>query len=55
MLTKQTDRDQKMSEFTVAIIGRGFTGATLAAQLLRMSAGSVSCFSLRGARALAAA
>src|ERR1700722_20420782 len=44
MLTNQTDRDQKMSEFTVAIIGGGFTGATLAAQLLRRSGGSVSVF-----------
>jgi hydroxyacylglutathione hydrolase len=51
MLTNQTDRDQKMSEFTVAIIGGGFTGATLAAQLLRMSGGSVSVFLIeRGAR-----
>ena len=39
-----------MSEFTVAIIGGGFTGATLAAQLLRMSGGSVSVFLIeRGA------
>jgi hydroxyacylglutathione hydrolase len=51
MLTNQTDRDQKMSEFTVAIIGGGFTGATLAAQLLRISGVSVSVFLIeRGAR-----
>jgi uncharacterized NAD(P)/FAD-binding protein YdhS len=31
-----------MSQFTVAIIGGGFTGATLTAQLLRKSGGSVS-------------
>jgi uncharacterized NAD(P)/FAD-binding protein YdhS len=42
MLTTQTDRDQKMPQFTVAIIGGGFTGATLAAQLLRKSVGSAS-------------
>jgi len=34
--------DQRMSQLTVAIIGGGFTGATLAAQLLRKSGGSVS-------------
>jgi uncharacterized NAD(P)/FAD-binding protein YdhS len=40
-----------MSQFTVAIIGGGFTGATLAAQLLRRSGGSVSVFLIeRGAR-----
>src|SRR6202453_125779 len=31
-----------MSQFTVAIIGGGFTGATLAAQLLRKSGGRLS-------------
>ncbi len=31
-----------MSQFTVAIVGGGFTGTTLAAQLLRKSGGSVS-------------
>jgi hydroxyacylglutathione hydrolase len=35
-------RDQKMSRFTIVIIGGGFTGATLAAQLLRKSGGVVS-------------
>ena len=51
MLTNQTDRDQKMSECTVAIIGGRFTGATLAAQLLRKSGGSVSVFLIeRGGR-----
>jgi uncharacterized NAD(P)/FAD-binding protein YdhS len=51
MLTNQTDRDQKMSQCTVAIIGGGFTGATLAAQLLRNSGGSVSVALIeRGAR-----
>jgi uncharacterized NAD(P)/FAD-binding protein YdhS len=40
-----------MSQFTVAIIGGGFTGATLAAQLLRKSGGSVSVVLIeRGAR-----
>src|SRR5271170_877272 len=51
MLTNQTGRDQKMSQFTVAIVGGGFTGATLAAQLLRRSGGSVSVVLIeRGAR-----
>jgi uncharacterized NAD(P)/FAD-binding protein YdhS len=51
MLTNQTDRDQKMSRLTVAIIGGGFTGTTLAAQLLRASGGSVSVVLIeRGAR-----
>jgi hydroxyacylglutathione hydrolase len=51
MLAKQTDRNQKMSQFTVAIIGGGFAGATLAAQLLRKSGGSVSVVLIeRGAR-----
>src|SRR5271166_3934787 len=51
MLTNQTERDQKMPRLTVAIIGGGFTGATLAAQLLRNSGGSVSVFLIeRGAR-----
>jgi uncharacterized NAD(P)/FAD-binding protein YdhS len=36
------NRDPKMSQFTVAIIGGGFTGATLAAQLLCRSGGSIS-------------
>jgi uncharacterized NAD(P)/FAD-binding protein YdhS/glyoxylase-like metal-dependent hydrolase (beta-lactamase superfamily II)/rhodanese-related sulfurtransferase len=36
--------DQKMSQFTVAIIGGGFSGATLAAQLLRRSGESISVF-----------
>ncbi|MGD0570699.1 MAG: FAD/NAD(P)-binding protein [Candidatus Sulfotelmatobacter sp.] len=36
------NRNQKMSQLTVAIVGGGFTGATLAAQLLRKSSGSVS-------------
>lgn len=48
MLTNQTDRGQKMSRFTVAIIGGGFTGATLAAQLLRKSGGSVSVILIEG-------
>jgi hydroxyacylglutathione hydrolase len=51
MLTNQNDGDQEMSEFTVAIIGGGFTGTTLAAQLLRASGGSVSVVLIeRGAR-----
>jgi uncharacterized NAD(P)/FAD-binding protein YdhS len=33
-----------MSQFNVAIIGGGFTGTTLAAQLLRNSGGSISVF-----------
>lgn len=40
-----------MSKLTVAIIGGGFTGATVAAQLLRTSGGSVSVFLIeKGAR-----
>jgi len=51
MPTNQTDPDLKMSQHIVAIIGGGFTGATLAAQLLRNSGGSVSVFLIeRGAR-----
>jgi hydroxyacylglutathione hydrolase len=51
MLTNQTDRDQKVSQPTVAIVGGGFTGTTLAAQLLRASGGSVSVVLIeRGAR-----
>src|ERR1700691_5673876 len=51
MLTNRTNRNRKMSQFTVAIIGGGFTGATLAAQLLRNSGGSASVFLIeRGAR-----
>lgn len=45
------NREPKMSQFTVAIIGGGFTGTTLAAQLLRSSGGSVSVVLIeRGAR-----
>jgi uncharacterized NAD(P)/FAD-binding protein YdhS len=51
MLTNQTDPDLKMSRPIVAIIGGGFTGATLAAQLLRNSNGNVSVVLIeRGAR-----
>jgi len=51
MLTNRTNGNRKMSHFTVAIIGGGFTGATLAAQLLRNSGGSASVFLIeRGAR-----
>jgi|HubBroStandDraft_1064217.scaffolds.fasta_scaffold00203_4 uncharacterized NAD(P)/FAD-binding protein YdhS/rhodanese-related sulfurtransferase len=51
MLTNQTHRDQRMSHLTVAIIGGGFTGTTLVAQLLRKSGASVSVFLIeRGAR-----
>src|SRR5271155_5044964 len=51
MLTNQTDRDPKMSQHIVAIIGGGFTGSTLAAQLLRNSGGNVSVALIeRGAR-----
>ena len=51
MLTIQTDQDQKLSQFSVAIIGGGFTGTTLAAQLLRASGGSFSVVLIeRGAR-----
>lgn len=40
-----------MSQFTVAIVGGGFTGATLAAQLLRKSGGNISVVLIeRGAR-----
>jgi uncharacterized NAD(P)/FAD-binding protein YdhS len=42
MRTNRTNDDRKMSQFTVAIIGGGFTGTTLAAQLLRRSGGNVS-------------
>lgn len=51
MLANRISRDQKISQFTFAIIGGGFTGATLAAQLLRRSGGSVSVLLVeRGAR-----
>ena len=51
MLPIRIGKDPKISEFTVAIIGGGFTGAMLAAQLLRRSHGSVSVFLIeRGAR-----
>lgn len=51
MLPNQTDRDQKVFQLTVAIIGGGFTGATLTAQLLRNSGGTVSVLLIeRGAR-----
>src|SRR5271154_1184172 len=51
MLTNQTDRGQKKSQLTIAIVGGGFTGTTLAAQLLRNSGASVSVFLIeRGAR-----
>jgi hydroxyacylglutathione hydrolase len=51
MPTNRTNGNRKMSQFTVAIIGGGFTGATLAAQLLRKSGGSVSVVLIeRGAR-----
>lgn len=47
----RTDRDHKTCQPTVAIIGGGFTGATLAARLLRESSGSVSVLLIeRGAR-----
>jgi glycine/D-amino acid oxidase-like deaminating enzyme len=36
------NRDPRMFQFTVAIVGGGFTGTTLAAQLLRRSGGSIS-------------
>jgi uncharacterized NAD(P)/FAD-binding protein YdhS len=42
MATSSIDGDRKMTQFTVAIIGGGFAGATLAAQLLRKSGGNVS-------------
>jgi hydroxyacylglutathione hydrolase len=41
-----------MSQFTVAIIGGGFTGATLAAQLLRKSGGRLSVFLIERAARL---
>jgi uncharacterized NAD(P)/FAD-binding protein YdhS len=44
MLANRTDQDQKISSLTVAIVGGGFTGATLAARLLRMSGSSVPVF-----------
>jgi uncharacterized NAD(P)/FAD-binding protein YdhS len=47
----RTNGEPKMSQFTVAIIGGGFTGTTLAAQLLRRSGGNVSVVLIeRGAR-----
>lgn len=47
----EINRDQNMSQCTVAIIGGGFSGATLAARLLRESGESVSVFLIeRGAR-----
>ena len=42
MPANRADGNKKTSQFTVAIIGGGFTGATLAAQLLRKSGGRVS-------------
>jgi uncharacterized NAD(P)/FAD-binding protein YdhS len=42
MRTNRTNGNQTVPHFTVAIIGGGFSGATLAAQLLRGSGGSVS-------------
>jgi len=51
MLPNRANGNQKISPFTVAIIGGGFTGATLAAQLLRRSRGRVSVALIeRGAR-----
>jgi uncharacterized NAD(P)/FAD-binding protein YdhS len=45
------NRDQKASQFTVAVIGGGFTGATLTAQLLRGAAGNLSVLLVeKGAR-----
>jgi uncharacterized NAD(P)/FAD-binding protein YdhS len=50
-LMSRISENQKLSQFTVAVIGGGFTGATLAAQLLRRSGGSVSVILIeRGAR-----
>jgi uncharacterized NAD(P)/FAD-binding protein YdhS len=51
MHTNRTNGNSKTPQFTVAIVGGGFTGTTLAAQLLRNSGGSVSVFLIeRGAR-----
>lgn len=38
----RTNDNRKVSQFTVAIIGGGFSGTTLAAQLVRRSGGNVS-------------
>jgi len=47
----RTNSGRKLSLLTVAIIGGGFTGATLAAQMLRRSRGSVSVVLIeKGAR-----
>jgi uncharacterized NAD(P)/FAD-binding protein YdhS len=47
----RTYRNPKMSPFTVAIVGGGFTGTTLAVQLLRKSGGDISVVLIeRGAR-----
>jgi uncharacterized NAD(P)/FAD-binding protein YdhS len=51
MATSSINGDGKMTQFTIAIIGGGFAGATLAAQLLRKSGGNVSVILIeRGAR-----
>ena len=47
----RTSTRKENLRFTVAIIGGGFTGTTLAAQLLRRSGGSISVALIeRGAR-----
>ena len=51
MLENRISRGQKTSQFDVAIIGGGFSGTTLAAQLLQRSGGTVSVVLIeRGAR-----
>jgi hypothetical protein len=51
MLTIRTNDNRNASQFTVAIIGGGFSGTTLAAQLMRRSGGNVSVVLIeRGAR-----
>jgi uncharacterized NAD(P)/FAD-binding protein YdhS len=50
-MNRTNGNQQKKSQLTVVIIGGGFTGATLAAQLLRKSGGNISVFLIeRGAR-----
>jgi uncharacterized NAD(P)/FAD-binding protein YdhS len=49
--TNRIERSRTGSQFSIAIVGGGFTGAVVAAQLLRKSRGSVSVVLIeKGAR-----
>jgi hydroxyacylglutathione hydrolase len=52
MLANQTDPNRNLAKLTVAIIGGGFTGTVLAAQLLRKSQGAVSVILIEKAACL---